>query len=65
MTVVAAIKAQKKDLKETMLMKTRLDLRSVFVELDDDLVSWREYPHLYLLFLSLVALVPTSQCHQH
>jgi hypothetical protein len=42
-------------------MKTKLDLRNVFVELDDDLVSWREHPHLYLLFLSLIALVPTSR----
>jgi hypothetical protein len=36
MTVVAAIKAQKKDLKETILMKTSLDLKDVIVELDDD-----------------------------
>jgi hypothetical protein len=64
MTVVAAIKAQKKDFKETILMKTNLDLRSVFVEVVDDSISWREHPHLYLLF-SLIALVPTSQCHQH
>jgi hypothetical protein len=65
MTVVAAIKAQKKDLKETIMMKTRLDLRSVLDELNDDLVSWRDQPHLYLLFLSLIALVPTSQFSQH
>jgi hypothetical protein len=65
MTVVAAIKAQKKDLKETILIKTSLDLKGVIVELDDDSISWREHPHLYLLFFSLIALVPTSQCHQH
>jgi hypothetical protein len=65
MTVVAAIKAQKKDLNETILMKTRLDLRNVIVKLDDGLVSWREHPHLYLLFLSLSSLSSLSFRPRH